>query len=99
MSGGIAGPPCLEGHKYGGLIHQYVVSREAVSLALQNNSCQETPKRCKADGMRLDDTERINACVLEVELRPGKPRQPEECSGEAHAVGDLQACNQAVAPT
>jgi hypothetical protein len=40
--------------------------------------------------MRLDDTERINAYVLEVELRTGKPRQPKECSGEAQ-LGTFKA--------
>jgi len=67
--------PVSEGHKYGSLVHQYVVRREPDSVALQNNSCQETPRRCKADRMRIDDTERINAYELEVELRTGKPRQ------------------------
>jgi hypothetical protein len=43
-----------------------VVRREAGSLTLHNNSCQEIPKRRKADGMRIDDTERINAYELEV---------------------------------
>ena len=33
--------------------------------------------------MRIDDTERINAYELEVELRTGKPRQRQEWSLEA----------------
>jgi len=43
--------------------------------------------------MRIDDTERINACELEVELRTGKPRQRKEWSGEAQ-LGTFKAATR-----
>jgi hypothetical protein len=54
---------------------------------------KEPPKRCKADGMRIDDTERINTYELEVELRTGKPRQRKEWSGEAR-LGTFKAATR-----
>jgi len=70
-----------------------VVRSEAVSLTLQNKSCQEIPKRSKADGMKIDDTEGIKAYELEAELRTGKPRQRKEWSGEEQ-LGTFKAATR-----